>query len=146
MSRGNGSSPAGTPSMDSFRGSCAIFSTPLKSRKVSVSGSWAIRSRAVALSHSRPVRTVSPIITRIGVSLVALWLVGIGVPPSVDCGLGDATVGAAVGARLVGATGSAVGGDGTVAGGTVAPGALVIAVAPVIAAEVAGAPVGAIPL
>src|SRR5215212_7836254 len=91
MSRGNGSSPAGTPSMDSFRGSCPIFSTRLKSRKVSVNGSWAMRSRAVGLFHNRPGRTVSSIITRIGVSLVVLWSVGIDTPPSVWCELGDAT-------------------------------------------------------
>lgn len=44
----------------------------------------------MALSHSRPVRTVSPTITRIGVSLAGGWLVGIGVPPSVRRGPGDA--------------------------------------------------------
>jgi hypothetical protein len=45
-------------------------------------------------------------ITRICVSPVAGWLVGIGVPPSVGCRLGDAA-------------GSAVGVGGTVVGATV---------------------------
>jgi hypothetical protein len=54
--------------MDSGRGSFAIFSTLLKSLKVKVSGSCAARSRAVALSASRAVSTVSPKVTLIGVS------------------------------------------------------------------------------
>src|SRR5690349_21523988 len=127
MSRGNGSSPAGTPAIDSFRGSCAIFSTLLKSRKVRVSGSWAIRSRAVALSHSRPVRTVSPTITRICVSLAAGWFVGIGVPPSVWCGLGDAA-GNEVGGPLTTVEGPTVGDSGA-DGGVVVQAAINIAAA-----------------
>src|SRR5215217_1762753 len=93
MSQGDGSSPAGTPSIDSLRGSCEIFSNSLKSRKVSVSGSWAIRSRAVALSHSRPVRIVSPMVTRICVSPAADWLVGTVDTAWVACGPGDAAGG-----------------------------------------------------
>src|SRR5688572_24754789 len=62
MSPTSGSSPAGTPSIDSGRGSFAIFSTWLKSLKASVSGSWAARSRAVALSARRAVITVSAIV------------------------------------------------------------------------------------
>jgi hypothetical protein len=54
--------------MDSGRGSFAIFSTLLKSLKVKVSGSCAAKSRAVALSGSRAVSTVSPKVTLIGVS------------------------------------------------------------------------------
>jgi hypothetical protein len=54
--------------MDSGRGSFAIFSTLLKSLKVKVSGSCAAKSRAVALSASRAVSTVSPKVTLIGVS------------------------------------------------------------------------------
>jgi hypothetical protein len=42
----------GTPSMVRGRGSSAIFSTRLKSRKVRVRGSWSVRSRAVGLSAS----------------------------------------------------------------------------------------------
>src|SRR5215211_3932500 len=49
----SGSAPAGAPSVDSRRGSVATFSTWLKSLKIRVSGSWAARSRAVALSASR---------------------------------------------------------------------------------------------
>src|SRR5215216_5708668 len=67
MSPTSGSAPAGTPSIDSGRGSFAIFSTWLKSLKVNVSGSWAARSRAVALSARRAVVTVSAIVILSGV-------------------------------------------------------------------------------
>src|SRR5215207_9004917 len=67
MSPMSGSAPAGTPSIDSGRGSFAIFSTWLKSLKVKVSGSWAARSRAVALSARRAVITVSAIVILSGV-------------------------------------------------------------------------------
>src|SRR5829696_3088481 len=75
MSPMSGSSPAGTPSIDSGRGSFAIFSTWLKSLKASVSGSWAARSRAVALSASRAVITVSAIVILSGI------------PPATDGGV-----------------------------------------------------------
>src|SRR5215210_6133520 len=71
----SGSALAGTPSIDSRRGSVAIFSTWLKSLKVKVSGSWAARSRAVALSASRAVITVSAIVILSGV------------PPATDGGV-----------------------------------------------------------
>src|SRR5215212_10525820 len=64
----SGLAPAGTPSIDSRRGSFAIFSTWLKSLKVNVSGSWEARSRAVEFSASRAVITVSATATVIGVS------------------------------------------------------------------------------
>src|SRR5215212_5941739 len=64
----SGSAPAGAPSVDSRRVSVATFSTWLKSLKVRVSGSWAARSRAVALSASRAVITVSLMVILIGVS------------------------------------------------------------------------------
>ena len=70
----SGSAPAGTPSIDSRRGSVAIFSTWLKSLKVKVSGSWAARSRAVALSASRAVITVSAMVILIGVSSTSMTL------------------------------------------------------------------------
>src|SRR5215204_1629286 len=83
MSPALGSYPSGAFSRDSSRGSGAVFSTLLWSRKVSVSGSWAARSRAVALSSSRAVSSVSPTVTRIGVPQ-ALTL------PSPDAGPGPA--------------------------------------------------------
>src|SRR5512132_1866423 len=64
----SGSSPAGAPSIDSGRGSFAIFSTWLKSLKIKVSGSRAARSWAVALSASRAVITVSAVVILIGTS------------------------------------------------------------------------------
>jgi hypothetical protein len=48
-------------------GQRAVFSTPSWSRNVSVSGSCAARSRAVALSFSRAMSSVSPNVMRIGV-------------------------------------------------------------------------------
>src|SRR6185312_7861199 len=92
MSRMSGSAPAGTPSMVSGWGSFAIFSTWLKSVKFKVSGSWAARSRAVALSANRAVITVSATVIVIGVSPVA----GDGAALVAD---GDATV-ADAGVRL----------------------------------------------
>ena len=74
MSPMSGSAPAGTPSIDSGRGSVATFSTWLKSLKVKVSGSWAARSRAVALSASRAVITVSAMVILIGVSSTSMTL------------------------------------------------------------------------
>jgi len=41
-----------------------------------LSRSWVIRSCAGALSHNLPVRTVSPKMTRIGVSPAAAWFGG----------------------------------------------------------------------
>jgi hypothetical protein len=64
-------------------------------------------------------------ITRIDVSLVALWLVGIGVPPSVEYRLGDATGGADVSAlagSVGGATVGAMVGAGLVGTGAVTAG------------------------
>jgi hypothetical protein len=61
------SCPSGAPSSESSMGSGAVFSAALWSRKESVSGSWAARSRAVALSESLPVSRVSPKLMRIGV-------------------------------------------------------------------------------
>src|SRR3954454_17872533 len=60
MSPAAGSWPAGTPSSGSSRDSGAVFPTLLWSRKVSVSGSWAARSLAGALSSSRAVSRASP--------------------------------------------------------------------------------------
>src|SRR5215203_171703 len=70
----SGSAPAGAPSVDSRRGSVATFSTWLKSLKVKVSGSWAVRSLAVALSANRAVITGSVMVILIGVSSTSMTL------------------------------------------------------------------------
>jgi hypothetical protein len=73
------SSPGGVSSMVNGCGSLATFSTPLKSRKLKVIGSRAARSRAVGLSDSRPVITVSQWMILTGVSPAAAGGVVIGV-------------------------------------------------------------------
>ena len=71
-----GSSPSGTPSVLSGRGSFAIFSTRLRSRKDKVIGSWSARSRAVGLS-ARWASTDCPAMTMrrsvTGASCVVGW-------------------------------------------------------------------------
>jgi hypothetical protein len=63
-------------------------------------------------------------ITRIAVSLVAGWFVGIGVPPSVGYVLGNAAGSAiGVGGTTVGTATAAVDAVGTVVGGAVRVGA-----------------------
>src|SRR4051794_28821593 len=88
----SGSAPAATPSIDSGRGSFAIFSTWLKSLKVNVSGSWEARLRAVELSASRAVITVSATVTVIGVA-PASGGGGVAVPSDGVVGGGDDSTG-----------------------------------------------------